>query len=74
MTGTLGAGTAVALDEVPREHPLDPRGARRLRVIDAADGTVTEELETAEEVTQLRPLSGGRALVSTEEQAVLLGP
>ena len=74
VTGTLGAGTAVALDEVPREHPLDPRGARRLRVIDAADGTVTEELETAEEVTQLRPLSGGRALVSTEEQAVLLGP
>lgn len=74
VTGSLDAGTAVVLDEVPRDHPLDPRGARRLRVIDAADGTVAAQLDTAERITRVQPLSGGRALVSTEEQAVLLGP
>ena len=73
VRGGLGAGTVVVLDEVRREHPLDPRGLRRLRVVDAADGTVTAELVTAEELTALRPLSGGRALISTEQQAVLLG-
>ena len=74
VRGSLGAGTAVVLDEVPREHPLDPRGARRLRVVDAADGTVTAQLVTTERITQLQPLSGGRALVSTDEEALLLGP
>jgi hypothetical protein len=73
VRGDLGSGTVVVLDEVEREHPLDPRGLRRLRVVDAADGTVTAELVTAEELTQLRPLSDGRALVSTEQQTVLLG-
>ena len=73
VRGGLGASTVVVLDEVRREHPLDPRGLRRLRVVDAADGTVTAELVTAEELTELRPLSGGRALISTEQQAVLLG-
>ena len=73
VRGGLGASTVVVLDEIRREHPLDPRGLRRLRVVDAADGTVTAELVTAEELTELRPLSGGRALISTEQQAVLLG-
>jgi hypothetical protein len=74
VTGSLDAGTAVVLDEVPRDYPLDPRGARRLRVVDAADGTVAAQLDMAERITRAQPLSGGRALVSTEERAVLLGP
>ncbi|MCT1909449.1 outer membrane protein assembly factor BamB family protein [Brachybacterium paraconglomeratum] len=71
--GSLAAGTAVVVDEPVREDPLDPRGAQRLRVITAEDGEVSEELVLDEEITAWRPLSGGRALVSTDEGTVLLG-
>ncbi|MEJ6543420.1 hypothetical protein PQI65_09475 [Brachybacterium paraconglomeratum] len=73
VRGSLAAGTAVVLDETVREEPLDPRGAQRLRVITAEDGAVSEELVLDEEITAWHPLSGGRALVSTDEETVLLG-
>ncbi|WP_434174422.1 PQQ-binding-like beta-propeller repeat protein [Brachybacterium conglomeratum] len=73
VRGGLASGTAVVLDEIAREEPLDPRGAQRLRVITAEDGEVSDELVLDEEVTAWHPLSGGRALISTDEGAVLLG-
>lgn len=73
VRGSLASGTAVVLDEIAREEPLDPRGAQRLRVITAENGEVSEELVLDEEVTAWHPLSGGRALISTDEGAVLLG-
>jgi hypothetical protein len=74
VRGGLAAGTAVVLDELERERPLDPRGAQRLRVITAQDGAVTEELLLDEEIRALHPASGGRALVTTDQRTVLLGP
>ncbi|WP_010549495.1 PQQ-binding-like beta-propeller repeat protein [Brachybacterium paraconglomeratum] len=73
VRGGLASGTAVVLDETVREEPLDPRGAQRLRVITAEDGEVSEELVLDEEITAWHPLSGGRALISTDEGTVLLG-
>lgn len=73
VRGSLASGTAVVLDETAREEPLDPRGAQRLRVITAEDGAVSEELVLDEEITAWHPLSGGRALISTDEETVLLG-
>lgn len=74
VRGSLAAGTAVVADEIERERPLDPRGAQRLRVIAAQDGEVTAELLLAEEIRALHPAAGGRALVTTEAQTVLIGP
>ncbi|WP_341856555.1 hypothetical protein [Brachybacterium sp. GPGPB12] len=42
-------------------------------MITAEDGEVSEELVLDEEITAWRPLSGGRALVSTDEGTVALG-
>lgn len=73
VRGVQGAGTVVVLDEIVREHPLDPRGAQRLRVIDVATGEVRLEREVAGGIGELRPLPGGRALVTVGEEALLLG-
>lgn len=73
VRGTLDAGTAVVLDEARRDHPLAPRTAQRLRVIEASTGEVTVEVEVAGEIGALHPLGGGRALVTVGEQTLLLG-
>lgn len=74
VRGSLAAGTAVVLDEIGRERPLDPRGAQRLRVIAAEDGEVTAEHVVTGTITAWHPASGGRALVTTSEETVLLAP
>ena len=74
VRGELAEGTAVLVDPVPRESPLDPRGAQRLRVVDAATGEVTASLTTAREIGALRPVGGGRALVDVDGETLLLGP
>jgi len=74
MRGVLEAGTVVALDRLDRTHPLQPRGAQRLRIIDATTGQITQQAAVTEEITAVRGLSGGRALVTTEEHTLLLGP
>ena len=73
VRGTLEAGTAVVLDEVVREEPLDPRGAQRVQVLDAASGEVSLEARTAEEIGAVHALGGGRALVTVGERTLLLG-
>ncbi|ATG51016.1 hypothetical protein CFK38_05335 [Brachybacterium vulturis] len=72
--GTLEAGTAVVVDGVERERPLQPRSSRRLRVIDVVTGEVTVEAHVAEEIDALRAVGGGRALVTVDGQTLLLGP
>ncbi|MDN5822492.1 MAG: PQQ-like beta-propeller repeat protein, partial [Brachybacterium sp.] len=73
VRGTLDAGTAVVLDGVQRERPLEPRSTRRLRVIDAATGDVTFEAHVAEEIDAVRAVGGGRALVTVDGETLLLG-
>ena len=73
VRGTLEAGTAVVLGEVVREEPLDPRGAQRVQVLDAASGEVSLEARTAEEIGAVHALGGGRALVTVGERTLLLG-
>ena len=74
VRGRLVAGTAVVLDPVVRRSPLDPRGAQRLRVIDATSGEITVEATVAEEVSSVHPVGGGRALVTVDGKSLLLGP
>ncbi|HJB09354.1 MAG TPA: hypothetical protein H9786_02305 [Candidatus Brachybacterium merdavium] len=74
MHGVLEAGTVVALDRLDRTHPLQPRHGRRLRIVDAATGQITQQAVVTDEVTALKGLSGGRALVTTAEHTLLLGP
>ena len=74
VRGSLGVGTAVVLDPVVREHPLDPRGAQRLRVIEASTGEVTVERIGGQQVEALHPVGGGRALVTVDGESLLLGP
>ena len=62
------------MDLVVREHPLDPRGAHRLRVIEARTGEVTVESIVAQEVEALHPVGDGRALVTVDGESLLLGP
>ncbi|WP_304502259.1 hypothetical protein [Brachybacterium sp. FME24] len=74
VTGTLEAATAVALDPVERTRSLEPRGAQRLRVIDAATGDVTHDSVVAGEVRGVHGVGDGRALVTLGDRTVLLGP
>lgn len=73
VRGGLAAGTAVAVDPVARERPLDPREGRRLRILDAATGEVALERRTAQRIEAVHPVGGGRALVTVGERSVLLG-
>jgi len=73
VRGTLDAGTAVVLDAVVRERPLEPRATQRLRVIDAATGEVGMETLVAEEVGAVHAVGGGRALVTVGDRTLLLG-
>lgn len=74
VRGSLTAGTAVVLDPVVRESPLDPRGAQRLRVIDAATGEVTADAIVDGDVGPVRAVGGGRALATVDGESLLLGP
>lgn len=74
VRGRLGAGTAVVLDPLERTRPLTPRGAQRLRVIDATSGEVSVQAQVGRGITEVRPLPGGRALVADGTQLVLIGP
>lgn len=74
LRGVLESGTVVALDRLDRTHPLQPRHGRRLRIVDAATGQITQQAVVTEEITALAGLSGGRALVTTAEHTLLLGP
>ena len=74
VRGSLTAGTAVVLDPLVRESPLDPRGAQRLRVIDAASGEITAEAVVGDDIDAVHPLGGGRALVTVDGKSLLLGP
>lgn len=73
VRGTLSAGTAVVLDGVRRERPLEPRSTRRLRVIDVATGEVTSTDLVAAEVSAMHAVGGGRALVTVGDETLLLG-
>ncbi|GAA4522129.1 PQQ-binding-like beta-propeller repeat protein [Brachybacterium paraconglomeratum] len=74
VRGSFMAGTAVVLDPVVRESPLDPRGAQRLRVIDTASGELTAEAVVDDGIGAVHPLGGGRALVTVDGKSLLLGP
>lgn len=74
MRGALNDGTVIVAVPAERTEALDPRRAQDLRVIDAATGEVTHQSVVTEEIVSLRGLSGGRALVTTEESTVLLAP
>ncbi|WP_262424589.1 hypothetical protein [Brachybacterium sp. Z12] len=63
----------MVLDTVVREEPLEPRGAQRLRVIDAMTGEVTVEMLISEEVGAVHAVGGGRALVTVGGETLLLG-
>ncbi|MGO1286769.1 MAG: outer membrane protein assembly factor BamB family protein [Brachybacterium sp.] len=73
VRGALGSGAAVVLDTVVREEPLEPRGAQRLRVIDAMTGEVAVEMLISEEVGAVHAVGGGRALVTVGGETLLLG-
>lgn len=74
VRGSLAARTAVVLDPVVRRSPLDPRGAQRLRVIDAASGEITAEATVEGDIGPVHPVGGGRALVTVDGESLLLGP
>lgn len=74
VRGSLDAGTAVVLDAVVREEPLEPRGTQRLRVIDATTGEVGVETLVAEDVGDVHAVGAGRALVTVAEESLLLVP
>ena len=74
MRGALDDGTVVVAVPAERTEALHPRRAQDLRVIDAATGEVTHHSMVTEEIVSLRGLSGGRALVTTDERTVLLAP
>ena len=74
VRGTQGTGTAVVLDALVRQEPLDPRGAQRLRTIDVATGEVAVEMLTADEIGDVHAVGGGRAMVTVGERTLLLGP
>ncbi|GAA1491128.1 PQQ-binding-like beta-propeller repeat protein [Brachybacterium sacelli] len=71
--GTLEADTAVVLDPASRTRSLQPRGAQRLRVVDAGTGTVTADAVVTGEVRGVRGVGDGRALVTLGERTLLLG-
>lgn len=73
VRGVLGEGTVAVLDPVERTAPLDPRGAQRLRLVEAGSGEVLVDEQITEDVTRLDPVGGGRALVTLEGRTVLLG-
>lgn len=72
VQGVAAHGTAVVLDPAPRRAPLDPRGAQRLRVVDAS-GEVTVQRVLREAPRDVLPLPGGRALLGTAEGLHLVG-
>ena len=74
VRGRLAAGTAVVLDPLERTRPLTPRGAQRLRVIDADSGEVSVQAQVGRGITEVHPLPDGRALVVDGTQLVLIGP
>ncbi|MFC7375289.1 MULTISPECIES: PQQ-binding-like beta-propeller repeat protein [unclassified Brachybacterium] len=74
VRGSLEASTAVVLDPLERTRALDPRGAQRLRILDAATGEVTHESVVDREVDAIHPVGAGRALVTTGDSTLLLGP
>lgn len=71
--GTLESDTAVVLDPVRRTRPLQPRGAQRLRVVDADSGTVTADAVVTDPVRSVHGVGDGRALVTVGERTLLLG-
>lgn len=73
VNGTLEAGTVVVLDPVERTRALQPRGAQRLRVVDADTGTVTADAVVTDPVRSVHGIGDGRTLVTVGEQALLLG-
>lgn len=73
LRGGLAAGTVALLEELPRERALDPWPLRRLRLLDADDGEELLSVRTAAEITDVRPVGGGRALVTTDGSTLLLG-
>ncbi|MGP9538473.1 outer membrane protein assembly factor BamB family protein [Brachybacterium sp. AOP43-C2-M15] len=71
--GALAGGTAAVLDPLERTAPLSPRGAQRLRVVDARGGEVLLDAGTTAEVEALHPVGGGRVLLTLEDRTLLLG-
>lgn len=65
VRGDLGAGSAVVIDPAPRERPLDPRGAERLRILDPAGHGVVLRAVVPE---------GSRALAVGRDAALVSGP
>lgn len=73
VRGTIGADSAVVLDEHVRTRPLDAREAHRLRVIDLSTGEVTQEIVVDEDVDALMPVGAGSVLVTVGDRTYLLG-
>lgn len=73
VRGALGSGTTVLVDDRPRTDALDPRGARRLRVVDGATGHVTVNAWSLRAPDDVRPIAGGRALVQRGRTLSLVG-
>ncbi|MFC0675634.1 outer membrane protein assembly factor BamB family protein [Brachybacterium hainanense] len=73
VTGALAHGTAVLLDPAPRAHALAPRDASRLRILDPA-GRQSVELTLEAAPAEIRPLPGGRALLTDDGALLLIGP
>lgn len=73
VRGALATGTLALVTPPRRERALDPRGAERLRVIEAASGRVRVDLTARGRIQGVHPLGDGRVLVDTEDAALLVG-
>ena len=73
VRGMLGAGSVVVLDPASRTAALDPRGGRRLRVIDAGTGEMTFESVVSGSAEPVAAVGRGSALVTDGDRTLLLG-
>ncbi|MBM7501952.1 hypothetical protein JOD52_002792 [Brachybacterium muris] len=73
VRGMLGTGSVVVLDPASRTAALDPRGGRRLRVIDAGTGEMTFESVVSGSAEPVAAVGRGSALVTDGDRTLLLG-
>lgn len=71
--GMLGAGSVIILDPASRTTALDPRGGRRLRVIDAGTGEISFESVVAGSAEPVAAVGRGSALITAGDRTLLLG-
>ena len=71
--GALGSRGAAVIDGAPRTRPLEPRNARRIRLVDA-DGHISGQWIVADQVTAVPAADAFGAVLSTDEASWLLRP